>query len=102
MCLAQGYNAVSSQENSTTKPMRSLIIVWLLVKFVSTLWLCFVWFDSLRPSQQLFSYVGTGLSELNQYKAKINVSCPSTQRSDAGDQHCDQCPFRELGVNGYM
>ena len=24
------------------------------------------WFDSLRPSQHLLSYVGTGLSRLNQ------------------------------------
>ena len=28
---------------------------------------CFVSFDSLRPSQQFSSYVGTGLSGLNQY-----------------------------------
>ena len=27
----------------------------------------FVCFDALRPSQQSFSYVGTGLSGLNQY-----------------------------------
>ena len=27
----------------------------------------FVWFDSLRPSQQSFSYVRTGLPGLNQY-----------------------------------
>ena len=27
----------------------------------------FVWFDSLRPSQQSFSYVGMGLPRLNQY-----------------------------------
>ena len=27
----------------------------------------FVWFGSLRPSQQFFSYVGTGLLGLNQY-----------------------------------
>ena len=26
----------------------------------------FVWFDSLRPSQQYFSYVGTGLPGMNQ------------------------------------
>ena len=29
--------------------------------------LTFVWFDSLRPSQQFFSYVGTGLPGMNQY-----------------------------------
>ena len=27
----------------------------------------FVWFDSLRPSQQFFRYVKTGLHGLNQY-----------------------------------
>ena len=26
-----------------------------------------IWFDSLGPSQQFFSYVGTGLPRLNQY-----------------------------------
>ena len=34
--------------------------------------------------QQSFSYVGTGLPGLNQYKARINVSCSRTQHSDAG------------------
>ena len=34
-------------------------------------------FDSLRPSQHSFSYIGKGLG-LNQYKAKINVSCSMT------------------------
>ena len=35
-----------------------------------TLWWCtscFVWFDSLRPSQQFFSHVRMGLPGLNQY-----------------------------------
>ena len=45
----------------------------------------FVWFDSLLPSQQFFSYVGTGLPGLNQYKASINVSCSRTQRSEDGE-----------------
>ena len=44
----------------------------------------FVWFDSLRPSQQSLSYIGTGLPGLNQYWARINVSCSRTQHSDAG------------------
>ena len=35
----------------------------------------FVSFDSLRPSQQSFSYVGTGLPGSNQYLARINMSC---------------------------
>ena len=35
--------------------------------------------------QQFFSYVGTGLPGLNQYQAKINVSCSRTQHSDAGE-----------------
>ena len=45
----------------------------------------FVWFDSLRPCQQSFSYVGTGLPGLNQYYARINVSYSMTRRSDAGE-----------------
>ena len=28
-------------------------------------WFCFVWFDYLRPSQQFFSFIGTGLPGLN-------------------------------------
>ena len=45
----------------------------------------FCLFDSLRPSQQSFSYVGTGLPGPNQYYARINVSCSMTRRSDAGE-----------------
>ena len=56
--------------------------------------------------QQFFSYVGTGLPGLNQYKARINVSCSRTQCSDAGEArvrcpsvssqalyHCAPCTF---------
>ena len=32
-----------------------------------------------------FSDVGTGLPEVSQYYARINVSCARTQRSDAGE-----------------
>ena len=32
---------------------------------------------------KFFSYVGTGLPGLNQYKARINVSCSRTQYSEA-------------------
>ena len=35
--------------------------------------------------QQSFSYVGTGLPGLNQYLARINVSCSRTQRSKADE-----------------
>ena len=36
----------------------------------------FCLFDSLHPSQQSFSYVGTGLSGSNQYKMKkVNKQC---------------------------
>ena len=42
-----------------------------------------IWF--FTSHQQSFSYVGTGLPGLNQYKARINVSCSRTQRSDAGE-----------------
>ena len=37
------------------------------------------------PSQQFFSYAGTGLPGLNQYLARIDVSCSMTQHSDAGE-----------------
>ena len=47
--------------------------------------LCFVWFESLRPSQQFFSYVGTGLPVLNQYSARINVSYSRIQCSSASE-----------------
>ena len=43
----------------------------------------FVWFCSLLPSQQFFSYVETGFPGMNQYQARINVSCLRTQQSDA-------------------
>ena len=36
----------------------------------------FVWYDSLHPSQQFFSYVGS-----NQYHAEDKVSCSRTQPS---------------------
>ena len=35
--------------------------------------------------QQSFSYMETDFPELNQYYARINVSCSRTQRSDAGE-----------------
>ena len=35
--------------------------------------------------QQSFSYKATGLPGLNQYYARINVSCSRTQSSDAGE-----------------
>ena len=40
----------------------------------------FFLFDSLHPSQLFFSYVGTGVPGLNQYYARINVSCSRTQQ----------------------
>ena len=40
---------------------------------------CFVWFDTLHPNQQFFSYVKIGLPVFNQYQARINVSCSRTQ-----------------------
>ena len=44
---------------------------------------CFVWYDSIHPSQQFLSYVGKGLTRLNQYLARINVSFSRIQCSDA-------------------
>ena len=50
----------------------------------------FVLFDSLRPSQQFFRNVGTGLPGLNQYPAGIKVSCSRTQHSASGEARaCD-------------
>ena len=45
----------------------------------------FVLFDLILYVQQSFSYVGTGLPGLNQYLARINVSCSRSQPSDAGE-----------------
>ena len=53
----------------------------------------FVWFNSLRPSQHFFSYVGTGLFGLNQFYAGINVSCP---------RHNAVLPVRLLLINIYV
>ena len=53
--------------------------VWFAVFVLS------VWFDSLRPSQQSFSYVGMGLPGMNQYYARINVSYSMTRRSDSDE-----------------
>ena len=39
--------------------MHNIVLNWLYP--------CLFQFDSLRPSQQFFSYVGTGLPVLNQY-----------------------------------
>ena len=38
-------------------------------------YLLFTLLNNLRPSQQFFSYFGTGLPGFNQYSARINVSC---------------------------
>ena len=38
-----------------------------------------------HPSQQLFSYIMRGLPGLNQYLARVKVSCSRTQCSDAGE-----------------
>ena len=43
------------------------------------------YFDCLRPSQQFFSYVRTGIPGWNQYYARVNVSCSRTQSCDPGD-----------------
>ena len=46
--------------------------------------LSFVCFDSLRPSQQFLSHVGTGLPELDQYLAEDKLSYSRTQRRASG------------------
>ena len=54
---------------------------------IISIWMNFVRFDSLRPSQQIMSVRGLpGLKRwLNQYQAGINVSCSRTQGSGAGE-----------------
>ena len=49
------------------------------------LFVCLIAF--FASNQNFFSYVGTStkVPGLNQYKARINVSCSRTQRSDAGE-----------------
>ena len=61
------YHIFIFQKSYNSKNKQSSIMV-----------LAFVWFDSLCLSQQFFSYVAMGLPRLNQYKAKINVSCSRT------------------------
>ena len=59
------------------------------------------------PSQQSFSYAGTGLPGLNQYFAKIKVSCSMTRRSDDGEAQnrgffvsSSQCLNTKCGYGG--
>ena len=47
--------------------------------FSTVICLFFVWFDSLRPSQQSLSYVGTGLPELN--LSKLMLMCLAQGRN---------------------
>ena len=64
----------------------------------------FVWFDSLHPSPQIFSYVGTGLPGLNQYQAGLMCLAhnavmqvrlePATCRSQV--KHSTTEPLRSL------
>ena len=78
--LTSGYPAGLSMPMLTYPDARCLsfgLYLPLLSYFVLFL---FVWFYSLRPSQQSFSYVGMGLPGLNQYWARINVSCSSDAR----------------------
>ena len=60
----------------------------LILKWLILITAIFVWFDSLHPRQQFFSFVGMGLPGLNQYLARINVSCSRTTRQ-----------WRRLGSN---
>ena len=49
--------------------VRACVPVCVCVHMYSMWCSLIAWFDSLRPSQQFFSHVRTGLSGLNQYKA---------------------------------
>ena len=45
----------------------------------------FICIESLRPSHFFSIYFGMGVPRLNQYFARINVSCSRTQRSDTSE-----------------
>ena len=66
---------------SSSLPCR--VLVCSMFVFFVCFFVVFFLFDYLRPSQQSFSYVETGLPGLNQYLARINVSCSRTQGCDA-------------------
>ena len=87
-----------------------MLSLWCLIYYKGgNCFVCLFWF--FTSHQQSFSYVGTDLPGLNQYWARINVSCSRTQRSDAGDsvrlepaalrsrvKHSTSEPLRSQGV----
>ena len=72
-------------------PKTNVIMMgWIIFKFIYKYFAClylwwFVCFNTLCPSQQFFSHVGTGLPGLNHYKAEDKVSCSRTQCSASGE-----------------
>ena len=57
-----------NHENVHKEAKQTRLIRWKWWVFgCRRMWFLFVWFDSLRPGEQFFSYVGTGLPEFNQY-----------------------------------
>ena len=87
-CFLTSYNFMLSwvEHKKVLKPRGQ--ITWPHEEYlfiITFFFFFFVWFDSLRPSQQSFSYIGMSLPGLNQYQARINMSCSRTQHSDAGE-----------------
>ena len=74
-----------SSQNATFNIESNIKTVLMICHLLIQVFLFFVWFDSLHPSQHFFTYVGKGLPGFNHYKARINVSYSRTQSSDAGE-----------------
>ena len=66
------------------KKILTILRPFFLSKPISHLSFNILWFESLFPSQQIFSHVATisSLPWLNQYLAEDKVFCSRTQQSD--------------------
>ena len=59
---------VKFRENKILSKISEFTVKYPMKNKISVIWDLFIYlFDSLRPSQQFFSYVGTDLPGLNQY-----------------------------------
>ena len=79
---------IANNKGTNLPANRRSLISALIIRYLKSKVRLLVLFDMIwffTSHQQTFSYVGTGLPWLNQYKAMINVSCSRTQRSDAGE-----------------
>ena len=86
--------------------LRSLFCLFLSSPFTHF----FLLFDFiLNVPSTIFSYVGTGLVGLNQYQARIHVSCSKTQHSEASEAQTSKhstteplCSFSTHSFNLYF